>query len=477
MTTLEGEAPSATSSRGAGVRAGLLEAGPLAAAGLAANAANVVVTVVLARLLAAHGYGALTQLTGVFLVVSTPGSAVIVAVVRHVTACAGDRPRARAWASLAHRRALLALALFALAVLAVGPVLSNALGRGGATGFDAVAVAGGAWVLLCLDRGLLQARRAYRPLAANLLAEGGLRTACMLVFVAIGWGVSGAAVGILVAEILTALHARVAAERLLGWRLRAAAPAPEADAGPAAAARATSLSTRRLARGWRGAGVARRDTVAALCALGAVAVLQNADVIVIGRTGPSVAGAYAAVSVSSKFIVFAALVVGWYMLPEAAIRWRDGEHALRQLSVTLLLLAVPAAVLLGVAGLAPRAFLTTFFSARYVLAAGAFLPLAGAMVCLSVSVVLSMYLLAVGDRRIVALLAGGAALATGGFAAAHGNPVATAQIDLAVQGCVAACAAGQLALVHRHRARARGLPAVVLPFADAAFGRRYARRR
>ena len=86
--------------------------------------------------------------------------------------------------------------------------------------------------------------------------------------------------------------------------------------------------------------------VASVC-LSMVAVLQNIDVLVVGRDNPTHSGAYAAVSVTSKAIVFGAVVLGGYLLPEAAIRWRQGGHALRQLAVVLVLLAVPS---VGAAG-------------------------------------------------------------------------------------------------------------------------------
>ena len=61
--------------RSSGVVAGIRDAGPIAIAGLVANSANVVVTVVVARLLTSRGYGELAQLNGVFLFLSMPGSA------------------------------------------------------------------------------------------------------------------------------------------------------------------------------------------------------------------------------------------------------------------------------------------------------------------------------------------------------------------------------------------------------------------
>src|SRR6202034_2270418 len=104
-------------------------------------------------------------------------------------------------------------------------------------------------------------------------------------------------------------------------------------------------------------GSARRtvalDLIVASVSLSMVAVLQNVDVLVMGRDNPSHSGAYAAVSVTSKAIVFGAVVLRGGLLPEAAIRWRQGGHALLQLAVVLVLLAIPSVLLVGVALLAP----------------------------------------------------------------------------------------------------------------------------
>ncbi len=439
------------------VRAGLLQAGPLAAAGVLANGANVVVTVLLARLLTTRGYGVLNQLTATFLIVSMPGSAVIVAVVRRVTAWQGDGSArlTQRWARRVHRQGLSALVVaVALTLVLVGPWLASLLRQPDALGVDAVVAAGGVWVLLCVDRGLLQAHRGYRPLSFNLLVEGGTRSAAMLCLVGAGAGAAGAAVGLLVAEVVTAFHARVLADRAWSIDVRAA-PGP----------RRGWLEVQR--RRWRAAfgadpqllapAAERRDLLAdlgaAFVALAMIALLQNVDVIVVGREAPWVSGSYAAVSVASKALVFGAIVLGGYLLPEAAIRWRQGGHALRQLAVTLLLLAVPAGVLLAMAVAAPRLLLSIVFSPRYLGAVPAFLPLVLAMVCLSTTVVLTMYLLAVGRRWITALLVVGAAAATVAVVGAHGAPRATARADLEVQAALAAAAAIGFALVHHRRLR------------------------
>src|SRR3954452_6377213 len=60
------------------------EATPLALAGFVANAANVLVTLAVARILSTDDYGTQAQLVAIFFVVSMPGSALLVGIVRRV---------------------------------------------------------------------------------------------------------------------------------------------------------------------------------------------------------------------------------------------------------------------------------------------------------------------------------------------------------------------------------------------------------
>ncbi len=465
--------PSAPAASPESLRAGFLQAGPLAIAGIAANAAGVVVTVLLARLLTTRGYGALAQLTGLFLIISMPGSAVIVGVVRRVTARQGEGSAhlVQRWAYHLHRRGAVALVMFALVIFAIRDWIARELSLPNAFGVVAILVAGGVWILLCLDRGLLQAHRSYRPLAINLLVEAGIRTVAMLVLVAAGLGVAGAAFGLLFAELCTAVHARVEADRAWGAEVRAEVARGETgplasggDAvngrGPEHAPRAMMATIRRHLRplrrdlSVRAPATERRvmvvDLVTALLAMAMLALLQNVDVIVLGREAPHASGAYAAISVTAKALVFGAIVLGGYLLPEAAIRWRQGGHALRQVAVTLVLLGIPAAGLLVVALAAPRLLLSTVFSSRYLGAASSLAPLVAAMVALSITVILTMYLLAVGKRWVAIVLVAGGAAATAAVAAAHGVPHVTARADLAVQAALATVVV-VFAWVHRRR--------------------------
>ncbi len=89
------------------------------------------------------------------------------------------------------------------------------------------------------------------------------------------------------------------------------------------------------------------------------------------------------------------------------------------------------------------------FHHAYTSAADALAPLVLAMILLSVSVVLTMYLLAVGRRWVAAVLVGGAAALTAAVLEVHGAPRATALVDLGVQAVVLVVIVTGFTLVHR----------------------------
>ncbi len=186
-----------------------------------------------------------------------------------------------------------------------------------------------------------------------------------------------------------------------------------------------------------------------------IGVLQNADIILIGRLQPSSSGSYAAISVASKALVFGAILLGSYVLPETAIRWHRGDHALRQLAVTLVFLAAPTLLLLVAALVAPKQLLTIFFGARLSRGSPAFATLVGAMACLGLTVVLTNYLFGAARRWIVALLAVGVVVLLVLIHLAGGNIVATARAELVVQGGLALMVTVAFALIHVrfHRSR------------------------
>ena len=156
--------------------------------------------------------------TSLFLIVSVPGTAVVVGVVRRVTALAtsGRGASVRDWAHRNHMRVTVAVAVLAIAVFSARGPIAHMLSIPTPLGVFAMVVAGSVWVLLSLDRGLLQAKRRYRVLSVNLLVEGGTRHAAVLCLVGAGMGVAGAAWGFLFTEVVTALHAAPGGRSVVG---------------------------------------------------------------------------------------------------------------------------------------------------------------------------------------------------------------------------------------------------------------------
>ena len=451
MIPLPAEAESAADAAmggGESVRAGLTQAGPVAVAGMVVNGVAALLVVAVARLVSSRSYGEIAQLLGLFFILSMPGSAVLVGVVRRVTALetSGQAARVKRWMVRAYRAVLAALVLEIVVVALTRGWIARELSLTNSRGVALILVAGGIWILLSVDRGLLQAHRRYRSLAGNLLVEGGARTALVLVFVFAHLGVEGYGLGLFCGELIAAVHAH-----WLNAGDRALRPS-RFDAGRAVVSDGL-LARRRLVA----------DLGAAFCGLALLGFLQNVDVILLGRLDHANVGAYAAISVASKAMVFGALALGAYLLPEATIRWNEGGHAVRQFGVTLIFLAVPALVLLAVSVVAPRRFLTIVFGARLSGGAPAFATLVAAMICLSVSVLITNYLFGTGSRWIVALLAAGSGAAAVLVARADGRIVATARADLIVQVVLVAGLAVAFVFVHvRHRGE-RWLPRRVRP--------------
>jgi O-antigen/teichoic acid export membrane protein len=179
------------------------------------------------------------------------------------------------------------------------------------------------------------------------------------------------------------------------------------------------------------------DLVAALLALFFLACLQGLDVEIVGRDAPGSVGSYNAISVASKAVVFLAIVLSGYLLPEAVVRWRRGGHALRQLGVALALVAAPVVVLVILAAAAPDEMLRILFGPDKVGAAPAFATLALAMGCLAASTLFTYYLLGTGRRWVLVVLALATILTVVLVNAAHGHALSTARAELACQGVLA----------------------------------------
>jgi hypothetical protein len=415
-------APAAGQDREAAVtpstRASVRDALVVAVAGLVANGLNLVVTIVLARVLPGRNhnaaYGAFAQMVGLYVVVSLPGTAIAIAVVRRSSwwLARGGAAELEAWRLRASRQMVRAILVFTAVAAVVSPFVAEALGGRSWVAVLVTSVAAGCWVAIAVERAFLQSCRRYQPLAVNLLLEGGVRTAAVLTGAVLA-GVTGAVVGILVAELATWAHA--------AWAATTAVPDVESSA-PGVPPR-------------RELGV---DLAASVCAFGMLALLQYVDVFLVGRLNPGGAGRYAAIAVVAKTLVYVAIVLSYYLLPEASIGHRAGGHARRQLGVVLGLYAVPCALLYGVAAVAPARLLSLVYPARLLGDASSLSVLVAAMAVLGLSFLLATYLLARGVRVVAGWLVVGAALSFWFVSSAHGFPHTTATRDLLAQLIVAA---------------------------------------
>ncbi len=527
---------------------GIFAATPIVIAGIAIALANVGSTVIVARLLVPREYGALTQLLGLFFILSMPGSALMVGVVQRVVHwnTSGERWRIRPWLVRIELICFVFLAVFMVAIWLLQGDVARALSLPNSRGVFETLAAGALWVIVSVNRGALQAGKRYRWLGWNLALEGIVRTAFMIGLAAIGLGILGASSGIMIGEAVALVHGIAGVSFSLrdvrhgnqsmnndGWVPVEAShdengiggleggglvPAdilpnengvegsrddgvgnsmgsragdaeggmvndrgdstqgvlPEGTPGgskdntqgalPEKRPRGSNNDTQgALPKGngkpnVHGKRELAGDVITAFASLGLIAILEYADVVMVGAYSPSHAGAYGAVSVSAKSLIAWTVLLTNYLLPEAAIRWRLGGHAINELRNTMLLVLLPALLMFVIALSVPSLFLGLAFGNRLEGAASSFPYLTAAMAFLSITVVLSSYFFGVSWRGIPAVLMVGATVLVIAITAVQGRALQTAQVDLLVQSGIAVAMVVAFVVVHRRKSKVRSSP-------------------
>ncbi len=349
-----------------------VKAAGMAAATLASNAIALLFTVLFARILGAEDYGSLAALVSTFLILAVPGSAMQVAVARE-TALGRLGEGAQLAATLSAWRQRLwvgGLVLTLVAIFARQPIADLISVR---EEWAAAATAPTAflWLVLSVERGALQGLRAYRPVAWSVVCEALGRVVFGLVLVGLGMGVTGAYLGTPLSMLAVALGLRWVTAEMLG------------SASGTGAARAL--------------GEIVRSARPAVLALFLLAVLQNVDVIMVKRQiGGDAAGAYAAAAVAAKAVVWVAIGIGLYLLPEAARASRSGGDPRRVLVRALAVVAAVAVPMLLVYAVAPATVLRLAFGPDTVQAADALFVLGCAMALLAITYLGVQYMLALG---------------------------------------------------------------------------------
>jgi glycosyltransferase involved in cell wall biosynthesis/O-antigen/teichoic acid export membrane protein len=355
----------------------------LAGATLLNNAIQLVFVVLFSRLLGADGYGALAAIISGFLILMVGGQSIQVAAAREATlGRLGSDGRLRATLQTWTRQLVIAtVALAGLGALVREP-LAQLLGTPEHPWAAAMLLpTGSLWLLLSLQRGVLQGLRAYGPVGLSIVGEAAGRIACSLVLWAIGLGVTGAYLGNPLAFVLMALW--------LGGRL-----------------------SRMLGPAETGGGIRTRpilglvgDNWLPLLGLLLLAVLQNIDVIV-GRHqfhGDS-AGSYAVAAVAAKSVVWVAIGVGLQLLPEATRRAASGLDPRPALLRALGVLAAVAAPALIIFTLIPHLLLRVAFGPDLTEASSALPVLGVAMTLLAIAYLTVQYMVALGEVRFIWVL-------------------------------------------------------------------------
>jgi O-antigen/teichoic acid export membrane protein len=387
-----------------------------------------VFTIVFARILGASDYGSLAVLVSAWIILMVPGSALQVAVARDVAGVAASGS-GDAGAGMMRWLERLALATVLVAAVAIPlrELIATILNVEEDWAAAAVPVSGMLWALLSVERGALQGFGRYRVVALSVIGEAASRLLFALALVGVGLDVTGAFFGTALSVAAVGLALSVPLRRLL----------PRADHPGARVSRLRDL----LAEA--------RVPAAGLTLLFA---LQELHVIVVKHQASSeAAGAYAVAAVAAKSIIWVAVGLGLYLVPEAARRAEAGADAQPILLRTLGLVALFAAPALLIFAAAAEPLLSAAFGEDLTDGASALPWLGLAMAFLACTYLSVQYLLALRRERFIPVLALGAALEVALVARIGAD---LHDVALALCGLQLACAAVIGAIAFRTRVRA-----------------------
>jgi len=354
----------------------------LAGSMIMTNVVALVTTIAFGRLLEESGYGELSAILASFIILSVPGAALQVATARE-----GALGRLGDGGQFSNTLARWTRALMAVTISVAGISvvlrfqLADVIGVNQEWAAAAVPPAACVWILLSIQRGALQATRAYLTVGISMIAE---QTARLLLGVGLayaGLGVTGAYLGTPLAMVVTA--------GVLGMVLQSRLGARDRDTQP------------------RGLRQLALDARTAIGGLALIAILQNIDLIVAQhRFDKATAGTYAQVAVAAKVVVWVAIGIGFYLLPEAARKHSENEDARPVLLKALAMTGAVAAPCLLIYSFAPNLLLKLAFGPKYSGNGGqALFELGAAMALLSVCYLAVQLLLALGESKFLIGLA------------------------------------------------------------------------
>jgi O-antigen/teichoic acid export membrane protein len=190
-------------------------------------------------------------------------------------------------------------------------------------------------MILSVERGAMQAFARYDAVGLSLIGQEVVRLAGAIALVAVGLDVTGAFLGSMVGFIFVAIALALPLARELH---RVHKDHVEAG-GVSEVHKLRDL----FGRSW-----------APLLALAGIAVVQNVDVIVVKhRFSEAIASDWTAAAVAGKGVMWVAIGLGFWLVPEAAKRVHSGtdpRRALERAMAGVLLIGLPALLVYTVAG-------------------------------------------------------------------------------------------------------------------------------
>jgi O-antigen/teichoic acid export membrane protein len=393
------------------------KAAGMAVAQLMANSISLAFVVVFARILGDDGYGALGSLLSLFLILYVPGQALQVAVAREVSArVARHDPDPGAGVRRWLERLLVVTLVVTVASVFARDALAALIAVEDFPWAAAAAPVGACiWMILSVERGAMQAFARYDAVGWSLIGQEGVRLIGAVLLVAVGLDVTGAFLGSMVGFMFVAVALALPLHRELER-------AHHAGGGLHEERRLRYL----FGRSW-----------APLLALGGIAVVQNVDVIVVKhRFSEETASNWTAAAVAGKGVMWVAIGLGFWLVPEAAKRVYSGTDprgALERAMVGVLLIGLPALAVYAVAG---EKLLDVVF--KLTGAAGALPWLGLAFMFLALSYLAIQYLLALHHWRFLIPLGVAAVVQPVLLGTIDGGTTAIARALCAVQLVLAA---------------------------------------
>jgi O-antigen/teichoic acid export membrane protein len=404
-----------------------MRAAGLAGAMIATNFVALLLTIVFGRVLGTEGYGSVSALLSAFLILSVLGQAIQLATARAgALGELGEGPVLLATVERWTRGLIVATVAITLVGALARVPLAAVIGVSEQWGAAFVLPAGMIWLLLCVQRGTLQALGDYRAVGWSMVLEQVGRLIIGAGLAIAGLDATGAFIGTPAAMIVMS--------GALTFRLRR-------DLGVAGSGATHARGLRaHLALAW-----------APILGLALVACLQNIDVIVAKhRLTATAAGSYASAAVAAKVLVWIAVGVSFYVVPEATKRKARGQDPLGVLARGLAILGVAALPVLAIFAAFPHLLLKLAFGAKFAPGGDALLLLGLAFSVLACLYLMAQYLLALGRSVFLIPLAVVAAAEPFILFLPEANRPAIAEAVLAVQ-LVAATVAGVAVVLGRRR--------------------------